>query len=187
MEATGGRDVDVSALYVQCGMYPAERRDLLDVSVYTCPGGAAGRELDPAAWSLAGRVAGARLATARFTASGGGGGGPEGDQAPRGTEYSRLPLDGPVRVPAGGRAGLLVFTSRARGVALRVRPSGTWRAGDVTDGDGAVALRAGLLPCGGDLYRAARGADCLPDSLFRAVFSPVHAAAFVGAVDYRLV
>ncbi len=158
-------------------MYPDERRDLLNVSLYTCPGGAAGRELDRAAWTPAGRADAARLATARFTAGGGGGG--------RGPEYGRLPLDGPVRVPGGGRVGVLVMTTLERGVALRARASGTWRAGDETDGDGAVALRAGLLPCGADLYRPARGADCLPDSVFRAVFSPHHAAAFVGAVDYR--
>ena len=50
-----------------------------------------------------------------------------------------------------------------------------------------MLLRAGLLPCGADLYRPARGADCLAGAAFRAVFSPVHAAAFVGAVDYRFV
>jgi hypothetical protein len=180
--------VDVVGLYVQSGMYPKERRDLLDVAVYTCPGPAAGRELDASAWTPAGRAAGVRLATARLTAGGGSGGEEEAaGGGPRGPVYCRLPLDGPVRVPAGGRVGVLVHTSHARGVALRARPSGTWQAGDPSDGDGAVALRAGLLPCGADLYRAAAGADCLPESLFRQTFSPVHAAAFVGAVDYRFV
>jgi len=156
-------DVTITGIFTQSGQYWRERRDLVNVTLFSRLGPASGFETTADGWALVGAACDARLAKANFT-------------APSNPRYSRLPLDAPIplaagetRSPprpahraaraaraaralsaAGGGRGFLVMTTDERGISLRAKHASTWFAGEESDRDECLVLKAGLLPVSED-------------------------------------
>lgn len=141
------------------------REDRININLYVCTeGSAVGRERKPDAWQLIGSVKGVQLPVVAYG---------EAEEA----FYGPLPLREPIHIPAGETRGFCVFTTSWRGVVLRAKLGSRFLPGDVTDEDGHVRLRAGLLP------KNDRGFE---DTMFTEIYSDHTADAFVGILEYNI-
>lgn len=156
-------DLTLTALFTQSGQYWREKRDLVNVTLYSREGPARGFETSPEGWEVMGTADDARLTKANFTSS----------SNPR---YSRLPLDRPLPLAAGQTRAFMVVTTDERGISLRARHASAWIPGDETDRDDCLVVRAGLLPV---------SEESLSHKALHEVYHPINAGAFVGVIDYE--
>jgi len=163
-EVEARKDLEITGLYVQSGIYWGDFEDVMNISVYTREGIASGHELIAEDWTLVGQDINARLPLANFSRN-------------SNPKYGKLTLDQPLLIKGGTIRSFLVHTSNVRGIVLRAKYQSSWLPGEVTDSNEDMDLRAGRLPVdqGG-----------LSDAVFKHVYHMDHGSAFVGIIDYRL-
>mmetsp|Transcript_24951 Transcript_24951/g.59308 ORF Transcript_24951/g.59308 Transcript_24951/m.59308 type:complete len:268 (-) Transcript_24951:144-947(-) len=164
------KDSDVYITGIRAGGHSFanfEEYTRLDVTTYTKEGTCVGFETDEKAWKCIGKAEGLKVPRVEV-----------GDSF---AQFTPLPLEDPVLIPANSVQGFVIHTNKKTGLALRRKLNfDSNNAGDpyfkdwidgVTDEGDHLKLIAGLCP---------------GEKLFEDVSDSNNARAFVGVIDYTL-
>lgn len=162
------KDHDINVVSINTASSPESqgpvREDKMNVQLYVCSASSVGNHKNPDVWTKIGSGRGVQLPVVAY-----------GEME---AFYGPVPMEsGPIKIKAGESRGFCVFSSSWRGVVLRSNLGSTFTAGDITEENEHMTLKAGLLPKNDRLFE---------DTMFAEVYHESKANAFVGAIGYTL-